>query len=127
MLGKAVKPDLLLKEAKAADYDAVVFIGGSGAGEYWNSPLAHALARSAAEAGRVVGAICIAPVTLANAGLLDGKMATVWPDCRNQLRQKGAQIAADMPVVRDGRIVTGSGPVAAEAFGRELVKALTLA
>jgi len=34
MLGMRVQPELLLSEARAADYDAVVFVGGSGAQTY---------------------------------------------------------------------------------------------
>ncbi len=123
MLGMTVRPDLLLRDADASDYDAVVFVGGSGAGEYWEDPTAHALATAAAGAGRIVGAICIAPVTLANAGLLKGKRATVWPDCLPQLKAKGAT-TVETPVARDGRIVTGNGPEAASEFGKVLVEAL---
>ncbi len=65
MLGMRVQPDLLLSEACAADYDAVVFVGGSGAQTYWDDPEAHRLAREAASGGKVVAAICIAPVILA--------------------------------------------------------------
>jgi len=124
MLGKVVKPDVLLQDAKASDYDAVILVGGSGASEYWDDKTAQALATAAAGAGKVVGAICIAPVTLANAGLLNGKKATVWPDCKPQLKKKGAAVQ-DAPVVRDGKLVTADGPTSAEAFGREIVKALS--
>ena len=65
-----VKPDLLLKDLNPADYDAVVFVGGPGAKEYWEDDTAHQVARRAAEMDKVLGAICIAPVTLANAGVL---------------------------------------------------------
>lgn len=123
MLGATVKPDVLLKDVKADDYDAVIFVGGYGAQEYWDNATAHALAKGAAGAGKVTAAICIAPVTLANAGLLAGRPATVWPDCAEQLRSKGARLVTS-PVVVDGRLVTGSGPEAAESFGRSLVEAI---
>jgi protease I len=123
MLGAHVTPDLLLRDAKAADYDAVVFVGGSGAGEYWEDTAAHALAKAAFRAGKVTAAICVAPVTLANAGLLDGRQATVWPDCRDALRARGARVV-EGPVVRDGNVITASGPPAAADFGRELVRAI---
>jgi protease I len=123
MLGLVVQPDLLLPDARAADYAAVVFVGGSGAGEYWDDATAHALAKAAVAAGKVTAAICIAPVTLANAGLLAGKSATVWPECRNQLTQKGARLA-EGAVVCDGPLITGNGPPAAAEFGTALVNAL---
>jgi protease I len=123
MLGAVVTPDLLLEDAKASDYDAVVFVGGSGAGEYWEDATAHALAKAAHGAGKVTAAICIAPVTLANAGLLAGKSATVWHECREALKNKGARLV-DAPVVLDGTLLTGNGPPAASEFGKALVKAL---
>ena len=123
MLGMQVKPDLLYTDARAGDYDAVVFVGGNGAQEYWEDPKAHAIAREADKAGKIVSAICIAPVILANAGLLKGKEATVWPSESGQIEGKGARYRK-AGVVRDGRFVTADGPASAAAFGKKLVEAL---
>jgi protease I len=123
MLGATVKPDLLLKDVKPEDYHAVLYVGGPGAKEYWDDKKAHEVARQALDKGKVLGAICIAPVTLANAGLLDGKKATVWPSEAGRLRAQGANYTgSDVEV--DGRIITASGPEAAEKFGRAVLKAL---
>ncbi len=123
MLGLEVDPDITLDRVRAEDYDAVVFVGGSGASVYWDDPTAHALARRAAELGRVVGAICIAPVTLARAGLLRGRRATCWPAEAKELEAAGARCTGN-PVEEDGLLVTGSGPQAARAFGEVLVRAI---
>jgi len=123
MLGARAQPDLLLEHAKAADYDAVLFIGGSGASEYWDDPRAHALAREAAALDRVVGAICIAPVTLAKAGLLRGRRATCYPSEAGQLQAHGARHTG-AGVERDGNLVTADGPRSAKAFGLAVAKAL---
>lgn len=123
MLGLKVKPDILLKEAKMSRYDAVVFVGGMGATEYWENPTAHALAKEAYQSGKLASAICLAPMTLANAGLLKGKKATIWPDAAKDFKTKGV-LYTGSKVEQDGRIITGSGPDAAEAFGKALAKAL---
>jgi protease I len=68
--------------------------------------------------------ICIAPVILANAGLLKDKNATVFPDGIEKL-QAGKAIYTGNIVEVDGRLITGCGPEAAEKFGNELVKLLT--
>jgi len=73
--------------------------------------------------GKVIGAICIAPVTLANAGLLKGRKATVWASEKARIETKGAiYTGADVQV--DDNIVTANGPNAAKAFGEALLKLL---
>lgn len=123
MLGAKAKAEVLLKDLKAADYDAVVFVGGVGASEYFDDPTAHALARDAVAKGKVVAAICIAPSILARAGLLKGKRATAWESQKDDLEKSGATWSAG-PAVRDGTIVTANGPKAAKAFGELLAEAL---
>ncbi|MDO9541113.1 MAG: DJ-1/PfpI family protein [Kiritimatiellia bacterium] len=121
VFGRQIKPDVIIGECKADDYDAIVFIGGPGATEYFNNADAHALARDAVSKGKVLGAICIAPVILANAGVLKGKKATVFPSEQNQLASQGAQLVQQNVVV-DGRIVTAVGPRAALEFAESLVR-----
>lgn len=123
MLGLKVKPDILLKDAKPEAFDAVIFVGGMGATEYWDNPQAHALAQAIAKAGKPTTAICLAPMTLANAGLLKGKKATIWKDAVGDFKSKGV-VYTGASVEKDGVVITGSGPDAAEAFGRALVEAL---
>ncbi len=126
MLGLKVTPDILLQEARMSDYDAVIFVGGMGAMEYWENPTAQALAQSSFQSGKPTAAICLAPMTLANAGLLKGKRATIWKDAVTDFKTKGV-LYTGKPVEKDGQLITGSGPAAAEEFGAALVEALTRA
>lgn len=112
-------------EVKADNYDAVVFIGGTGATIYFDDPIALNLAKAAFEKEKIVGAICIAPSILANAGLLSGKKATAFSSESDNLASKGAQYTGE-PVTIDGKIITARGPEAATEFGRKLAKALGL-
>jgi len=123
MLGGKVVIDQELVKEKASDYEAVIFIGGSGAAVYFDDQDALALARAAFEEGKVVGAICVAPSILANAGLLSGKKATAFSSERENLVAKGAQYTGQLVTV-DGKIITANGPKAAEEFGRKLVELL---
>ncbi len=124
MLGTTVKPEVLLEEVVPGDYDAVIFVGGTGASEYFENPAAHRLARETAGAARVLGAICIAPSILANAGLLKGRQATAYPSEAGNLQDKGA-LFTGAPVTRDGKIITADGPRAARAFANRIVEALS--
>lgn len=123
MLGAKVKPDILVDEVDVNNFDIIVFVGGSGATQYLDDPMAHEIARDGIRANRIVAAICIAPVILANAGILEGKQATVWPSEGDRIEAKGADYTG-RPVEIDGNIITSSGPAAAVEFGEEIIKAL---
>ena len=123
VFGKMVVIDRQIAECKAEDYDAVVFIGGPGATEFFTNATAHALARVTAEQGKVLAAICIAPVTLANAGVLKGKKATGFPSLRSRLAAQGA-LVVEQDIVQDGKLLTASGPKVAREFASALVKML---
>ena len=123
MLGAAVKPEILINDINVRDFRAIIFVGGAGASQYWDNPVAHKLAQDALLADKIVAAICIAPVTLAKAGILSGKRATVWASEADQIKDGGANYTA-RPVEKDGNIITASGPAAATEFGEALVRAL---
>lgn len=123
MLGLKVKPDILIGRAKEEDYDGIVFVGGGGAKEYFDSAVAHKLAQYFFTHGKLTSAICIAPATLANAGILKGKRATAFPSSEPTLRSHGALLTGE-PVSVDGNVVTGVGPEAATQFGNKLVEIL---
>lgn len=123
MLGAKIKPDILVSDINVRDFAAVIFVGGIGASQYWDDPIAHKLAQDALDTNRIVAAICIAPVTLAKAGILSGKRATVWSSEAGQLKAEGANYTG-RAVEKDGNIITASGPAAAREFGNEIVKAL---
>ena len=123
MLGATVNVDLLYTAVRVEDLDALVFVGGEGAAEYWSDKAAWKLAKDAQAREKLLGAICFAPSTLANAGLLEGRRVTVFPTRRGHLSAKGAILVPE-PVVRDGRLVTADGPQSARAFGDALAEAL---
>jgi protease I len=122
MFGKIVKPDKNFYDVGSDEFDAIVFVGGSGASVYFNNRQAQNLAREFNESGKIVAAICIAPVILAHAGLLSGKKATVFPSGRNDINAVGTYTGNR--VERDGNIITGNGPEAAVEFGKTIAEAL---
>jgi protease I len=126
MLGMTVVPDLPIRDAREADYDAVVAVGGRATPEWlWPDGELHRLLRDAKAAGKVVGGICLSGATLAIAGVLRGIRATCYPtDASRMEMEKGGATYVDQPVVVSGKIVTANGPPAAREFGKALVKAL---
>lgn len=121
MMGGRAEPDIVLRQVKVDDYDAVIFIGGSGAKEYFDDALAMSIAQEAKDKNKVLAAICIAPAILANAGLLDGVKATSYSSERVALTKAGAEFTG-ADVEQDGMIITGSGPQAATKFGQAIAK-----
>lgn len=124
VLDATVQPDILLSELNSSDYDAILFIGGGGAREYFDNPTAHKVAKETLNLGKVLGAICIAPSILANAGLLKGKKATCFSSEVSNLKAKGA-IYTGADVETDGNIVTATGPQAAKKFGETVAAKLS--
>lgn len=125
-LGGKVTPDIAIDEAlnRIDEFSAVIFIGGGGASEYFKNPVAHQIAR---DTKNVIAGICIAPVILANAGVLDGKKATVWNDkngTQSKLIESKGAVFVSQPVVVDGNLVTANGPSAAKAFGERIAELL---
>ncbi len=121
--GMKAMPDMLLKDVSAEDFDAIVFIGGPGAAQYLDDPVAHKLAQEAVVKNKIVGGICLAPVILTNAGILKGKKATVYPSEADKLKAAGVDYTAQ-PVEKDGKIITADGPGSAGEFGEALAHAL---
>ncbi len=126
--GKELNIDLTLEDIKVDNFEAIVFIGGPGAEIYKTNKKALDIIVKANDSKKILGAICIAPTILAQAGVLKNKKATVWSSSVDNstiefLRQKKAEFV-DKPVVVDGNIITGNGPSAAYQFGYEIGKTI---
>ncbi len=116
-----VLPDLRLADARGSDYDAIVFVGGMGVDV--DDPEAQRIAQEAVAEAKVVAAICIAPIILAKAGVVEGKQvtaATQW----TTLEKAGALVVTGGSVVRDGLIITANSPGGAREFGETIAAAL---
>jgi len=123
MNGESVSVDLDLKDVTLSEYAAVVFVGGEGIYDQKlnEDPDHQALAKAAAAQEKLIGAICLGPWILADAGLLNGKRATASET--DHIKAKGA-VVSDEAVVRDGNIITGNGPTASLEFAKAIVAAL---
>ncbi len=124
MFGKEVTPDITIDEVDMKKYDALILVGGIGASQYYSDKRVYAFAREANSSKKIIAAICLAPVTLANAGILKGKSATVFNSATIFLK-KGKARYVDKPVVVDGNIITADGPYASKDFARAIYAALT--
>lgn len=122
--GKSLDVDFAADEVKAEDFDVVIFVGGPGMGEHVKEPSFVDLARDFYDQGKIVAAICVAPLILANAGILSAKSATSWSGGQTEIEEAGAKWTGELVEV-DGKIITARGPSAAGKFGRAIVKFLS--
>lgn len=125
MLEGEARADMLLEQARAENYDAIVFVGGEGAKSLWELRAAHKLCIDAVKEKKILGAICFAPIILANAGVLEGKRATVFPSEQARiLMRRGIYTGKTME--EDGKIITANGPACSEMFARKILHELEL-
>lgn len=121
--GGSITADLLLKDIDSEDYDAVVFVGGGGSKIFFDNTDALNIAKEMNDKGRIVSAICLAPVVLANAGVLKGKNATVSGQEAKTIESKGAKYTGPGVTV-DGNIITGNAPKSSRLFGQKICELL---
>jgi protease I len=123
MLGLTVKPDLPLESALEMSFEAILLVGGNGATALWDNTYLHKLVRDFYQKKKLIGAICLAPVILARAGLLRGKRATVYETAVKELKEMDA-VYTGATIEQDGLILTANGPSAANLFGQTFARIL---
>lgn len=115
--GMVVQADMLLVDVDAECFDGVVLPGGAASWLLRDTPAVLKLVREMHAAGKLVGAICAAPIALEAAGVLSGRHVTCYPAEAVRKDIVSAACISEDPAVADGHIVTGRGPGAALEFG----------
>jgi protease I len=118
--------DRAIAEALPGDYDAVVLPGGvANPDRLRQVEDALGFVRQMFAAQRPVAAICHAPWTLINAGVVTGRTLTSWPSLRVDLCNAGATwVDEEVQVCSDGPnlLVTSRKPDDLPAFCRTMLK-----
>jgi protease I len=119
--GKTIRPDLVVDEVNADDFDALILPGGVRNPDQlrMHGDVVALISRFAGQ-GKPIGAICHGPWLLVEADLLRDRSATAWPSIRTDLRNAGAKVV-DEPAVTDGNIVTSRNPDDVEAFTNAMI------
>ena len=120
--GTPIKVDRTLDEVSSKDYDALVLPGGAlNPDELRTNQKAVDFVRAFFDEHKPVGAICHAPWTLINAGVVEGRTLTSWPSIRTDLRNAGANVVDEEVVVDDG-LVTSRKPDDLKAFCSKIIE-----
>ena len=116
--------DTTVADASVDDYDALVLPGGVANPDALRmDEKSVAFIKAFVESGKPVAAICHAPWTLVEAGVLSGKRVTSWPSLQTDIRNAGGDWV-DEEVVEDGNLITSRNPDDLPAFSKALLSAL---
>jgi protease I len=122
--GDTFPVDRTVGEADASEYDGLVLPGGvANPDNLRTHDDAVAFVRAFFDAGKPVAAICHAPWTLIEAGVVDGRRMTSWPSLQTDLRNAGADWVDEEVVVDEG-LVTSRKPDDLPAFNAKAVEEL---
>ena len=116
------KVDKTVEEANASDYDALVLPGGVGNPDNLRQDEnAVSFVRDFFEQGKPVGAICHAPWTLIEAGVVRGRTLPSFPSLQTDIRNAGGNWV-DEQVHVDNGLVTSRKPDDIPAFNKKLIE-----
>jgi protease I len=121
--GYPVNVDVQAEAVRAVEFDAIVVPGGYAPDMMRRHESMVRLVREAAQAGKVVAAICHAGWMLVSAGVLAGRTATSFFSIKDDMVNAGCRWV-DQEVVVDGTLITSRRPDDLPAFCREIVRAL---
>jgi len=116
------KVDKTVEEVVASDFDNLVLPGGVGNPDNLRQDEnAVRFVRDFFEQGKPVGAICHAPWTLIEAGVVRGRTLTSFPSLQTDIRNAGGNWV-DKEVVVDNGLVTSRKPDDIPAFNKKLIE-----
>ena len=120
--GIGVEADIEIDQLDLTDLEMVILPGGlGGVASIRGCEKAMEAIRFAYENGKYTAAICAGPTILAELGITDGKKATCYPGCEEQM---GSAIMVEAAAVTDGKVITGTSAGCAVPFGLALIAAL---
>jgi deglycase len=109
-------------DADPGSYDGLVLPGGvANPDQLRTEKAAVEFVRAFFKSGKPVGAICHAPWTLVEAGVVEGRTVTSWPSLQTDLRNAGAEWV-DEEVHVDQGLVTSRKPDDIPAFNAKIVE-----
>ena len=118
--GLKVKADTNFYNVNEKNFSAIILIGGKGSKNYWKNETLHRILKEFKSAGKIIAAICSAPVILAHAGLLTNIPATCWLEDKNELIKAGISYM-DRSLVIEKNIITADGPRSAVQFAESVL------
>ena len=127
----SVRPNVLLADVDAEDFDAVAIPGGFESQGFFEDAYSETVLqtlRDFEQSRKPVASICVGALPLAKSGILNGKRATTYHlmdgKRRKQLAELGANVV-DAAIVTDDNKITSTSPATAIEVALNLVERLT--
>ncbi|HKU66881.1 MAG TPA: type 1 glutamine amidotransferase domain-containing protein [Candidatus Baltobacteraceae bacterium] len=116
------KVDIAVDEARVEDFDALMLPGGvANPDQLRVNTKAVQFVKGFFDAGKPVAAICHAPWTLVEAGVVRGRRMTSWPSLQTDIRNAGGDWVDEVSVT-DQNLTTSRKPDDIPKFNEAMVR-----
>ncbi|MBX9661066.1 MAG: DJ-1/PfpI family protein [Nitrospiraceae bacterium] len=129
--GFDVLPEKLLNDVNVDEFDALVLPGGFADAGFYEEALSKPfldVIRNFDKRQAPIAAVCVSALSLAAAGILNGRRATIYHQIggkrKAELENYGA-VFVDKPMVVDGNVMTSTGPGTGIELALKLLEVLT--
>lgn len=129
--GFDVLPEKLLNDVNVDEFDALVIPGGFADAGFYEEALSEPfldVIRNFDKRQAPIAAVCVSSLSLAAAGILNGRRATIYHQIggkrKAELENYGA-VFVDKPMVVDGNVMTSTGPGTGIELALKLLEVLT--
>ncbi|MHB1485929.1 MAG: DJ-1 family glyoxalase III [Saccharofermentanales bacterium] len=121
--GVVMTADYVFSQMNFDDYDVIILPGGMpGADNLKSDKRLIDLLVKYNDEGKLIAAICAAPIVLKEAGLTEGRKITSFPSCKPEFT--GSEYSTE-PVIQDANMITGRGPGTAAEFAFRIADNIT--
>jgi 4-methyl-5(b-hydroxyethyl)-thiazole monophosphate biosynthesis len=129
--GITIRPNRMLVDLDLDEFDALALPGGFEPSGFYEEALSEpylAAIKHFINAQKIVASVCVSSLSLGRAGVLKEKKATIYHQVGGRRKQQLVDTGAvfiDQPIVRDGNIITSTGPGTASEVAFLLIEMLT--
>src|SRR3972149_7779026 len=120
---KLIKPEFLVEDVEAGDFDAFVFIGGNGASELYHSIDVQNIVKDILLAHKVIALIGEAVPILYYANVIKGRKVTTLENLKQEVEAGGAYYTGKS-IEQDSDIITGFDNRSVKDVAEAVIRAL---
>lgn len=127
-----ITPEMNISEVNINEFDALAIPGGFEEAGFYEDAYSEDflnLIREFNKAGKIIASVCVGALPIGKSGVLQGRNATTYnlstSERQKQLKEFGATVISDKPIVKDKNIITSYNPSTAFDVAFTLLELLT--